>query len=125
MVRKSPPPDLIRGWMPVFGRDHAQTRKHDGRADARPPPPESGVDGVVARVRTDIANRIAGNFAAEKLGPDGTRVRPGRNTRQRSARSYCARATVRRVRKAKRAHHHRVGTARSAPLPTLRNTSVT
>jgi hypothetical protein len=25
MIPKSMPPDLIRGWRPVFGKDHAQT----------------------------------------------------------------------------------------------------
>jgi hypothetical protein len=25
MIPKKPAPDLIRGWEPVFGKDHAQT----------------------------------------------------------------------------------------------------
>jgi hypothetical protein len=29
MIPKSMPLDLIRGWKPVFGKDHAQTKKLD------------------------------------------------------------------------------------------------
>jgi hypothetical protein len=29
MIPKSMPSDLIRGWWPVFGKDHAQTDIHD------------------------------------------------------------------------------------------------
>jgi hypothetical protein len=61
MIPKSMPSDLIRGWQPVFGSDHAQKRRENDMQDE--PTPSELIKAVADFLRNEITPMISGHNA--------------------------------------------------------------